>query len=78
MVNPIITKKSEETSVDEEGCLSLPGLRGDVRRPATIEVEWIDIRGKKMRRKLSGLAAKVVQHEVDHLDGILISDKFLK
>ncbi len=78
MINPAITKKSTETSVEEEWCLSLPGLRGNVVRPSTIEVEWIDLKGKKMKKTVTWLGAKVVQHEVDHLDGVLISDKFLK
>lgn len=78
MVNPVLTKKSTETSIDEEWCLSLPGIKWDVERPHTIEVEWLDIRGKKMRKTVTGLGAKVVQHEIDHIDGILISDKFLK
>ena len=78
MINPVILSKSAETSVDEEGCLSLPWLRGNVVRSNNIEVEWIDIKGKKMRKNITGFGAKVVQHEIDHLDGILISDKFLK
>lgn len=78
MINPVLTKKSVETSIDEEWCLSLPGIKWDVERPSTIEVEWVDIRGKKMRKTVTGLGAKVVQHEIDHIDGILISDKFLK
>lgn len=78
MINPIILEKSEETDIDEEGCLSLPGITGKVERSIAIEVEWIDIKGRKMKKKIAGFGARVVQHEVDHLDGILISDKFLK
>jgi peptide deformylase len=78
MINPVILKKSPDTSVDEEGCLSLPWLRGNVLRSNSIEVEWNDIKGKKIRKIITGFGARVVQHEVDHLDGILISDKFLK
>lgn len=78
MVNPVITKKSAETEVGEEGCLSLPNLRWNVSRSLWIEAEWLDIKGKKMKKLITGFGAKVIQHEIDHLDGILISDKFLK
>ncbi len=78
MINPIIVSKSTERDIDEEGCLSLPGITGKVERSTAIEVEWIDIKGRKMKKKIAGFGARVVQHEVDHLDGILISDKFLK
>lgn len=78
MVNPTITAVSKEKDIDEEGCLSLPGLTGKVERSIAIEVEWYDIKGKKMKKRIIGYGARVVQHEVDHLDGILISDKFLK
>lgn len=78
MLNPIITAKSKETHIDEEGCLSLPGLVGNVERSTSIEIEWIDLKGKKMKKNISWYGAKVIQHEVDHLDGIMICDKFLK
>lgn len=78
MINPVILSKSTETESDEEGCLSLPGITGSVERSKAIDVEWIDIKGRKMKKKIVGFGARVVQHEVDHLDWILISDKFLK
>lgn len=78
MINPSITRKSDEKNVDEEWCLSLPGLMGNVERSREIEVEWLDIKGKKMKKTISGYGARVVQHEVDHLDGVMICDKFLK
>ena len=78
MINPIIVSKSPETDIDDEGCLSLPGITGNIERSKTIDVEWMDIKGRKMKKKIVGFGARVVQHEVDHLDGILISDKFLK
>lgn len=78
MINPTIVKKSTETEVGEEGCLSLPNLRGNVARSLWVEAEWLDIKGKKMRKMITGFGAKVIQHEIDHLDGVLISDKFLK
>ncbi len=78
MINPVILEKSPETDIDEEGCLSLPWVTGHIERSKAIEVEWIDIKGRKMKKKIAGFGARVVQHEVDHLDWILISDKFLK
>lgn len=78
MINPVITTKSAETDVDEEGCLSLPGLTGNVERSTSIGLEWTDIKGKKMKKAISGYGARVIQHEVDHLDGVMICDKFLK
>ncbi len=78
MINPLITKKSDETEVGEEGCLSLPNLRWNVKRSVWVEAEWLDIKGKKIKKLITGFGAKVIQHEIDHLDGVLISDKFLK
>jgi peptide deformylase len=78
MINPVITKKWSETSRDEEWCLSLPGLLGQVERATTIDVEWVDIKGKKMKKSIKGYGARVLQHEVDHLDWVMICDKFLK
>jgi len=78
MINPVILEKSKETDIDEEWCLSLPGITGNIERSKAIEVEWLDIKGRKMKKKVIGFGARVIQHEVDHLDGILISDKFLK
>ena len=79
MINPVITKKSNTTCKMEEGCLSvlgpdnLPGF-ADVVRPESVEVEWTDENGKPMATKMSGLPARIVQHETDHLDGILFID----
>jgi peptide deformylase len=77
MINPIITKKWWDTDEDEEWCLSLPWLLGKVTRSTSVEIEWIDIKGKKMKKKVTGYGARVIQHEIDHLDGILICDKFI-
>lgn len=74
LVDPEITWRSKQTDVVEEGCLSLPGIWGDVTRPIAITLRYTDARGEKQERKLEGLDARVVQHEVDHLDGILIVD----
>lgn len=78
MINPTILSLWREVDVDEEGCLSLPGIVGNVQRSTSIEVEWYDIKGIKMKKTISGFGARVIQHEVDHINWILISDKFLK
>jgi peptide deformylase len=73
-VNPILTDfTGEETST--EGCLSIPGKVGDVTRPAGCTITALDRHGKKVRVQATGLLARCIQHEVDHLDGILITDK---
>lgn len=74
LINPRITK-AEGSMVGQEGCLSIPGLYGDVERHARIEVEALDRRGRKVRLELEEMPSRVVQHEVDHLDGILFIDK---
>jgi len=78
MINPTILTQSAETDIDEEWCLSLPNITGNVSRSRAIDVEWTDIKGRKMKKKVIGFGARVIQHEIDHLDWILISDKFLK
>jgi len=75
LVNPVIRSFSEETDVLEEGCLSFPDIRGDVRRPSSIEVEFLDIEGASHRLKCDGILARCIQHEVDHLNGILFIDR---
>ncbi len=74
-INPEITKFSKEKSVSEEGCLSCPGLYGPVARAKKIKFEAMDQRGKETKMNAAGLLARIVQHEVDHLDGILFIDK---
>lgn len=74
-INPKIIKKSGRKSVEEEGCLSLPDVWLKIKRPKEIGVEAIDINGGKFRIKADGLMARVLQHEIDHLDGILIIDR---
>jgi peptide deformylase len=74
LINPEITKKSKETNVDEEGCLSLPNIYLPITRSNEIVVKYTDSSGKPQERKLEMLEARVVQHEVDHLDGVLIVD----
>lgn len=74
-INPKIIKKSKEIEVEEEGCLSLPGIWGMVPRHKKIEVEASDENGKKFSLACEGFLARIIQHEMDHLDGILFIDK---
>ena len=79
MVNPEIVSRSDETCVMEEGCLSVLGPDGlpvysNVRRPESVDVKWTDENGSSQHAHMSGTAARIVQHETDHLDGILFID----
>jgi peptide deformylase len=74
-INPKILKKSWRKSIMEEGCLSVPNVYKKIKRPVKISVKYLDEQGKKHKVKISGLIAKVFQHEFDHLEGILIIDK---
>jgi len=71
LINPVIEPEGEEMAMDWEGCLSVPGLRGLVPRFTTIRYHGIDGEGARVERAASGFHARVVQHECDHLDGIL-------
>ena len=74
-INPQIIKRTGGTEVAEEGCLSLPGLYADVKRTAKITVEAFDLDGQLFGAELDELAARVVQHEIDHLDGVVFIDR---
>jgi len=74
VINPVITEKHGE-QVGEEGCLSIPGLYGDVQRALKVVVEGFDRKGRGIALELEGLPARVAQHEIDHLDGVLFIDK---
>jgi peptide deformylase len=74
LVNPRVVKAQGE-QIGQEGCLSIPGLYGDVKRAAYVEVHAQDRRGRELVFELEGMPARVVQHEIDHLDGILFIDK---
>jgi peptide deformylase len=74
MINPKIIARSEETAVAEEGCLSLPGEWGKIRRPKEVTVEFMTPKGQKTVMKFKDFEAREIQHEVDHLDGILFTD----
>ena len=77
-VNPIIKKKNEEKAKYEEGCLSVPDQFAEIERPNTCEVEYLDYYGKKQLLKADGLLATCIQHEMDHLEGILFIDYLSK
>ena len=77
-VNPIIKNKNSDYSTYEEGCLSVPNQFAEVNRPSTCEVEYIDYNGNKKLLKASGLLATCIQHEMDHLEGILFIDYLSK
>ncbi|PID86464.1 peptide deformylase [Candidatus Gracilibacteria bacterium] len=78
MINPVIMEHTDEVEVDTEGCLSLPGRKGEVERYSGIKLEYLDEKGQKRILVLNHLKARIVQHEIDHLNGILFTDKTLK
>ena len=75
VVNPTITARSEETTSSEEGCLSLQGVHVPVERHVTVTLEGQDLEGQSLRLELEELPARVVQHELDHLDGTLMIER---
>lgn len=78
LINPYIIKKSFSKVEMEEGCLSIPGVFGIVKRPKKITIEAENLAGKKNKFEADGLLSRVIQHEVDHLDGILFTTKIIK
>ena len=74
MINPEILWESEQHSVFEEGCLSIPGQVGEVERPAKIRVKFLDALGQAQEMEAEGLVSHAVQHELDHLNGVLFID----
>ena len=74
MLNPDITSFSDEEESMEEGCLSFPGVGGQIRRPLRIALTYMDLDGNRVERELTGFLSRVVQHEVDHLNGVLFID----
>ena len=78
LINPEIISRSKKTSVYEEGCLSLPGHFAEIERPAECQVKFIDYDGKKKELAAEGLLATCIQHEVDHLNGVLFIDYLSK
>jgi peptide deformylase len=75
IANPEITRTSQETLVGTEGCLSIPGVQGDVERFVAVTVKGVNRQGKPMTVKAKGWLARIFQHEIDHLDGILFVDR---
>jgi peptide deformylase len=75
VVNPVVVDRSTETEVGDEGCLSLQGVLIPVERAVSVTIEGQDESGEAVRLELEGLAARVAQHEIDHLDGVLIVDR---
>ena len=74
LINPQVIWSSEELSVYDEGCLSIPDQYAEVERPASVKVRWMDLDGKEVQEHFDGLWATCVQHEIDHLDGKLFID----
>lgn len=75
LINPTITKASQNTCVIQEGCLSIPKVFLDVTRPEVIEVSFKDENGRPQKLKADGLLARVIQHEIDHLNGVMFVDR---
>jgi peptide deformylase len=74
MVNPDIVERSDELRVHEEGCLSIPDFTAEIERPAKTRVSYIDREGKQQEAELEGIWSTLVQHEIDHLNGVLFID----
>lgn len=74
LCNPEILWRSEEEEIAEEGCLSLPEQYAEVRRPAAVRVRYLDEQGRSREIEADGLLARCLQHEIDHLDGVLFTD----
>jgi peptide deformylase len=75
LINPRVVESSKATDRAEEGCLSIPGIAGPVTRPARVTVEAVNEAGSPVRLEAEGLLARCIQHEIDHLDGILFVDR---
>ncbi len=75
LVNPVVEYSSDETEVMEEGCLSIPGINADVRRPVRVVVKGITRSGRMVEITAEHLLARVLQHEIDHLNGVLLIDR---
>jgi peptide deformylase len=77
-INPEIVESSDEKAVREEGCLSIPEFYGDVERPVQVKVKYLDLDGKPHEVEADGLFATCIQHEIDHLNGVLFIDHLSK
>ncbi|TFG81553.1 MAG: peptide deformylase [Spirochaetales bacterium] len=74
-INPEIVATSPDLAEFEEGCLSIPGAYADLTRPATVRIQAYNVRGRRFNLEAEGLLARVIQHELDHLDGVLFTDR---
>ncbi len=75
LINPVIVSRDGDKSLYEEGCLSFPGIYAEIERPDRCTVEAYDIKGNRFEQEFSGFESRVVQHEYDHLEGILLVDR---
>lgn len=75
LINPVIKSSSSDVDVDQEGCLSIPNVYLDVRRPTAIEISFKDLQGRPQTLKTDGFLARAIQHEMDHLNGVLFVDR---
>ncbi|MFH1894790.1 MAG: peptide deformylase [Patescibacteria group bacterium] len=75
LINPRIVEKSREAEIEEEGCLCAPGVFLKIKRASAVEISALDINGREVKIKAEGLPARILQHEIDHLNGILFFDK---
>ncbi|MEM1329671.1 MAG: peptide deformylase [Planctomycetota bacterium] len=75
-IDPVVIDPEGGAELMEEGCLSLPGIRGEVPRPPIVTVESTNLKGERAAKRAAGLLARCWQHEIDHLDGVLILDRF--
>ena len=78
LANPEIVRYSTDTEIGSEGCLSIPGMAGEVERPLAVVVKGMNRHGKPVKIKASGWLARIFQHEIDHLDGVLFVDRATK
>lgn len=74
-MNPVVLSRSATLAARDEGCLSIPGITTNISRPDRVELEWMDVAGETRRAAFDGFAAACVQHEIDHLDGIVTFDR---
>ena len=75
LVNPTLVERFGPETVFEEGCLSFPGIYAEVRRPESCTVEAVDVEGKPLRSTYDGFTSRIIQHEYDHLEGVLLVDR---
>lgn len=73
-INPMLQEVSEERAVNSEGCLSIPGVSAEISRPAQVQMMWIGLNGGRFVQSFTGFGAVCVQHEIDHLDGVVTFD----